>query len=213
MFQITADLSSLSKAQREAVADFILTFPQLTDDEVDEGLAPFSFEPSPDEIFALPAPALGPALVTDNDRLDKAGLPWDERIHSSSRVKTADGLWRKKRGVDEAVVTQVEGELKALMRIPAPVSATVQNSIPIPPVTIMTSVPAPPPPPAVDDRQAFVNLITLASQAIGAKTLTQEQLTAAVVAAGVPSLPLLGNRLDLVPQVASTIQALIAAAQ
>lgn len=242
MLQITAGLSSLTKAQREAVAAFIITFPQtietIEDDEDAVTIPAFSVvdEQSPENAFAgpVPAAATGPVLVaTGDDRLDKSGLPWDDRIHSSSRVKTADGLWRKKRGVDDATVTHVEAELKALMGLPAPPQAPVSGvtqpmqaesiSVPNPPASIVpTAVPVPPAPtavptavtvPTVDARQAFVNLISTASAAIGAKKLTQEQLTAAVVAAGVPSLPLLGNRLDLVPQVALTVDALIASAQ
>src|SRR5690606_17225438 len=39
---------------------------------------------------------------------DSAGLPWDERIHASSRATVADGTWRKKRGVSPEEVAAVE---------------------------------------------------------------------------------------------------------
>lgn len=209
MFQITTDLSSLSRAQREAVASFVLTFPQLDDDDDLASVEGLSDQPSPEEVFA----ATG---TGDNDRLDKTGIPWDERIHASSRVKTSDGCWRKRRGIDDATVATVEAELKALMAIPQlPITTQGIAIVPQPPVAVtqeIAAVASVPAPPAVADRVAFVALITLASNAIGAKKLTQEQLTGAVVAAGVPSLPLLGNRLDLVPQVQATVEALIAAA-
>jgi hypothetical protein len=111
-----------------------------------------------------------------------------------------------KRGVDPALAVQVEGELKQLMALPGVVQAI---PAPPPPVTV-AAIPAPPVTAAVvEDRQAYVKLISKASAAIGAKTLTTEQLTAAVVAAGVPSLPLLANRLDLVPQVMAAIETMI----
>lgn len=228
MVSITADLSLLSKEQRESVANFVLTFPssvvEVEDDDVvlpcfalpSEVVEDIEEETTPEAAFSAVTEPAAPVLVPENnDRLDKNGLPWDERIHASSRAKNADGSWRAKRGVDDATVAQVEGELKALMAIPsAPVPPAPE---PVEPIATTVVPPAPlpvpaaplPPAPAADDRAAFVNLISRASSAIGAKTLTQEELTAAVTAVGVPSLPLLANRLDLVPQVAATVEAYI----
>lgn len=45
--------------------------------------------------------------------LDSRGLPWDERIHSSSKDKGKDGVWRRRRGVDPAIEAAVEAELYA----------------------------------------------------------------------------------------------------
>lgn len=228
MMQVTADLSILSQEQRESVANFILTYPSSVapmDFEDDDVVLPAFTLPSevieddereettPEAAFsAVPEPA-GPVLVPENnERLDKNGLPWDERIHASSRAKNADGSWRAKRGVDEATATKVVSELSALMAIPsAPVPVA---AAPVEPIATTVVPPAPlpvpaAPAPAADDRAAFVNLIARASSAIGAKTLTQEELTAAVQAVGVPALPLLANRLDLVPQVAATVEAYI----
>lgn len=44
---------------------------------------------------------------------DSTGLVWDERIHASSKALNADGTWRTKRGVDKALVAEVEAELRA----------------------------------------------------------------------------------------------------
>lgn len=241
MMQITAELSNLNRAQREAIANFILSYPEtiVEQQEEDEELVQIPAftvapeEPSPTEAFtpAPPAPA-GPVLVPSPPAavpsVDKSGLPWDERIHASSRSFTADGYWRKKRGVSDGLVTEVETQLRSLMALPSPpasgatqpTQATV-SSVPIPPAPIaQTTVPAPPAAsaapsvatvPTGDGKSAYVQLISKASAAIVAKQITQEQVNAAVNAAGVPSLPLLANRLDLVPQVAATIDTLIAA--
>lgn len=50
--------------------------------------------------------------------LDGEGLPWDARIHASSKAKLAKAPngWKKKRGVDAAIVAQVEAELRAAMQ-------------------------------------------------------------------------------------------------
>lgn len=59
----------------------------------------------------VPLPPVGaptPAVLTGGD-LDSRGFPWDERIHAATKTKTQDGVWKRKRGVDEALVKQVEG--------------------------------------------------------------------------------------------------------
>lgn len=50
--------------------------------------------------------------------VDAKGLPWDHRIHASSKAKNADGSWRAKRGVDAALVASVEDELRIIQRNP-----------------------------------------------------------------------------------------------
>lgn len=43
--------------------------------------------------------------------IDINGLPWDERIHSSSKNKNADGSWRGRKGVPPGTITKVKAEL------------------------------------------------------------------------------------------------------
>lgn len=236
MLQLSADLSVLSTSQRKAVADFIIAFPHSTPEHNEEFVSIPAFttadedddSPAPEQAFTAISSNLGPMPVpipVDNDRLDKAGLPWDDRIHASSRVKTADGCWRKRRGIDDATVATVEGQLKALMGIPAPVAAVpppppnptsaVDSTFPAPVAAanvVPTAIASAPPAPTTD-RNAFVHLITRAGEAIAAKKLTQEQFTAAVKAIGVESIPLLANRLDLVPQVSVILDSYLASAQ
>lgn len=53
---------------------------------------------------------------TDSTALDKNGLPWDSRIHSTAKSFNADGTWKYLRGIDrEFLVPQVEAELRAAM--------------------------------------------------------------------------------------------------
>lgn len=76
--------------------------------------------------------------------LDKNGLPWDERIHSSSKNMNADGTWRYLRGGDVDLRAAVEAELRAKMA-----NAETPPSPPAPPAAENGSdVPPPPPPPA-----------------------------------------------------------------
>jgi hypothetical protein len=43
--------------------------------------------------------------------LDVHGYPWDDRIHSSSKSKNADGSWRGRKGVPPPTITKVKAEL------------------------------------------------------------------------------------------------------
>ena len=56
--------------------------------------------------------------------LDKDGLPWDERIHSSSKKQTKKGVWSKRKNLEDGVFEQVIAELKR-STLAGPVAATV----------------------------------------------------------------------------------------
>lgn len=57
-------------------------------------------------------PQTAPVVKTDVE-VDSRGLPWDARIHSSNKERGKDGVWRRRRGVDEAIEAQVEHELRS----------------------------------------------------------------------------------------------------
>jgi len=63
-----------------------------------------------------------------DDKLDSNGLPWDARIHSSSKAKIKDGSWKKRKGVDASTVATVEAELRALMAIPVETVKSVEET-------------------------------------------------------------------------------------
>jgi hypothetical protein len=223
MLRIILKPATLNTAERAAIADFIVNYPSAEIEQPAEIPAFAEYveaddaDEAPDEVFtpAHATPAVAPTGVT----LDTAGLPWDARIHTGSRAMNADGSWRRKRGVDEATIATVEGELKALMSVPVEPASNVLPFTPAPSVHIETSpipevaqasaVPAPPPPPPTDP---FIGLIERISSLVGAKAITMEQAQAAIVAAGGVSLPLMVSRPDLIPQVLSAINALVTAA-
>lgn len=64
-----------------------------------------------------PAPVITPGVAAvgavANVDLDATGLPWDERIHASTKTKKADGSWTKRRGVQDSEYMAVEAELRA----------------------------------------------------------------------------------------------------
>jgi hypothetical protein len=47
-------------------------------------------------------------------QVDADGLPWDERIHSSNKKKTAKGVWVARRGVDDITRMGVVNELRGV---------------------------------------------------------------------------------------------------
>ena len=66
------------------------------------------------------APTASGAAPTANApavELDKTGLPWDERIHASTKSKLKSGEWKEKRGVDPALIASVTAELRASYRL------------------------------------------------------------------------------------------------
>lgn len=75
--------------------------------------------------------------------VDKHGVPWDARIHSTpANLSAGSGEWRRKRGVQESLVSTVIQEMTAAGRIRVP-----QTPAP----TVTPTVPAAPPPPVIAD--------------------------------------------------------------
>ena len=65
--------------------------------------------------------------------VDSGGIVWDERIHSGSKKKNADGKWKLRKNVDENLVKQVEAELLARnagLGVTAPVAQSDLKDIP-----------------------------------------------------------------------------------
>lgn len=165
--------------------------------------------------------AAAAAFGGDVPERDANGLPWDHRIHSSSKARVADGSWRKMRGVDPALVATVEAELRALMA--APVAAA---DVPPPPAAAEPAAPAqvPPPPPAQAAAAALTSvtqapadapvtldlLLTEIGQAIMHKVVSSAELSEVCQRHGVANTGLLVSRKDLVPQVAADFRALVA---
>ena len=135
------------------------------------------------------ADAEADATITLTPTVDTEGLPWDARIHSSSRnVVKATGAWKLIRGVDAALVEQVKAELRAAV---APVAVAVVPATPAPSVEETTppstvvhdpSVVTPPAPP-VDEVVAPVTAYPELMQAITKRAATGGLLPADVATA------------------------------
>lgn len=158
-------------------------------------------------------PVANPATGVE---LDVKGLPWDSRIHSREKTKLANGAWKYKRGVEDKVIADVEGELRNLMAIPAPTGIVAPPPlVPAEVVIVPPSIAVAPVPPAIiappanPSSEPFPALMTKVASAIAARKLNQAQVIAIVQQQGVQSLPGLIQRPDLIPNIEALIDAQI----
>lgn len=140
-------------------------------------------------------------------------VPWDARIHSGTPTKLAKKPhnWKKKRGVEDSLVAQVEAELIQAMQAspanpvePAPVAETagpapVETAAQPAPVAQPATTPAQPA--ATGGVTTFPELMA----AITSKAIDQATVLAAVNKQGLQALPLLAARPDLIPAVAAEL--------
>lgn len=102
--------------------------------------------PTPPAPPSAPTTASAPASPTPAGTevfRDKAGVPWDGRIHSTGRtINEGDGLWKKKKGVSAQLVAQVTSELLAAK--PAAAAAPFTAPAPQPAAPVPAAAPAAP---------------------------------------------------------------------
>jgi hypothetical protein len=162
----------------------------------------------------MPSPPPPPPMQGPGIDVDAAGLPWDGRIHASTRAKNVDGTWRSRRGVDDAIVSTVMEELRVTMGAPAVEPPPVV--IAPPPPSVGSVVPPAPPAsstptesagaaPIASPSNLFPALMRRITEAFTSGALTQATIQQAVAKAGVPSLPMLASRPDLIPAVAAEL--------
>lgn len=76
--------------------------------------------PMPPSVASVPAPPstvpevpAAPSTSAPSGELDVNGLPWDGRIHASSKTRNADGSWRQRRNLSPVTLETVMAELRA----------------------------------------------------------------------------------------------------
>lgn len=120
----------------------------------------------------------------DAGLVDINGLPWDKRIHSSSKGKNQDGTWRYLKGGDKTLRAKVEADLKSTIGAsPATVTVAPVATIPLPGM-----IPLPlAAPPANPQFTAFVAFIAQNTKSDTNPTgrLTDEWVKATLLANGV----------------------------
>lgn len=94
------------------------------------------------------AAALSAHAATGPVDLDAEGIPWDARIHASTKVKTQKNVWKARKGLnDDTLVNRVKAELRAQVAqsaAPLPVTPPAA-SLPVAPVAPSVPMPASPP--------------------------------------------------------------------
>lgn len=139
----------------------------------------------------------------DNGVLDVDGLPWDERIHSTSKAKTKEGKWRIRKNLDKDMLKTVTAQLKGTMQATAPVQITHSEPAPATP-----AAPAVPDfTPVVDS--PFVQFATfIAENSAPNGPLSPEWVQQCLTNYGVPGgdLQNLAHRPDLIPVIHSAIK-------
>lgn len=100
--------------------------------------APTAGAPAAETSAVISPASVSPGATVERDA---ENFPWDERVHSETKKKNADGTWRYRRNLDPAQKAAVYAELKA--------QHGVQVSLPQPPAGIAGAVPVPAPAPPV----------------------------------------------------------------
>lgn len=145
--------------------------------------------------------AAAPTAAPTTPAVDAKGFPWDHRIHASSKALNADGTWRAKRGVDAALVAQVEAELRTPLTVPTlnqPDPAAVFGAAPAP---APVAAPAPSATPTT-----MAELMPRVSNAVVAGKLTPTALGDACMQVGLANVIALNAAPQLVPQVFAVLQ-------
>ncbi len=129
-----------------------------------------------------------PAVELDHD-----GLPWDARVHARTKTKTADGRWKLMRGVDKVKVEKVNQELE-------------QAAI----------APPPPPPQVICNEVApldFPQLMEKIMEVVTSKKMDHQQVLDIAKSFGLPSIPVIPTRPDLIPAIGAAIDNFILGAK
>lgn len=94
----------------------------------------------------VPAPVPEPEAVLDGQHeVDSAGQKWNPEIHSSTKSKTQDGLWRRRKSTATPVVPMPPAAPAVVAEVPLPPVApapAIPMPMPMPPATVASVVDA-----------------------------------------------------------------------
>ena len=139
-----------------------------------------------------------------------------ERIHASSRAKIADGSWRMKRGVEPALVAEVEAQLRGQSHGSAALDAdalklAAMGADPgplLPAVPLPPAAPAPAPLPPAAPELTFGIVASRIGKAVTAGTLSGNVLSVKLAELGFPDgLHTVNSRPDMWQTVLDTLGA------
>lgn len=179
---------------------------------------PSPIPPAFNPFAKTPAPAIPPVLTEDVTtelkgseynfaEKDRAGMPWDKRIHSRTKSQTSDGKWRYQRGIDDAAIAVVEAEIKQAMgAAPNPALATIPPAEIPAPTPIVPPIPAPIPHVEFD----FPYFMDRVGHLVHTKIITQAEVNEVLISFGVPNIPSLPTVPDAITKVCNRINEIAA---
>ena len=158
------------------------------------------------ETASTPAP---PAAAPEGVDVDREGIPWDGRIHSSAKTKLVKGdTWKIKRGTDPALVEQVKAELKTTMAAapatPAAPEASAETKEPDPKAVFGEGSDVPELP---ETPMSFPEILEIITERQAAGTLQQTDLDVILEGKGIPNIGMLASRPDLISEIAEELEA------
>lgn len=133
----------------------------------------------------------------DGLNIDSEGLPWNARIHSSSKAKNKDGSWKRMRGLDDATYNSVVIELRDTMSIKdseysEPCSEPEQPNI-NPSEVFKQKVEYP------ISNITYLELVSILGQATKENRIDNARIQEAVTGVGLAAFTQLAVRIDLIP--------------
>lgn len=183
---------------------------------------PVTVENVPEHTVVTSVPS--PEPVSD---VDARGMPWDARIHASTKTQKKDGTWKAKKGVDQALVAQVEAEhmggsvanpeqpaLQASGMVAPGVTPEMVNNTPPAPVNAPVENPAPAPAtgmfaPQADGAPSFAELFQQITNRVAnpADQLSEGTVKAICINHGITNAADLATRPDLIASFAQQVAA------
>lgn len=196
--------ATLTRAPSSAAAGAPSTVPAAPTSTITPPPAPPGPAPSTAGQVAAPQGAAVQPPPASGVETDSAGMPWDKRIHASTRGTNKDGTWRQKRELDPTVKTNVEAELRGLLALNAAAGSPVP---PAPPATAGESAALSPPP---SDGGGFAALLQeVVGPGLATGKLTIEQCDAAAAKHGVANWSQVVLTPKLVPAIRAELEAIV----
>lgn len=161
--QMAVVLESLPEAKKKSASDELISDLNAGNNASNQIPSPTPpAPPAPPAVTAaasIPAPPAAPQAPAPGivGEVDADGIPWDGRIHSSSKKKTADNRWKVARNMDPELVRKVRAELIALRDAANGGAPPAAPAAPAPAPVVSMTAPQPPAPPAAPP---FVNTLT-----------------------------------------------------
>ena len=92
-------------------------------------------------VASIPSTDASASPANNGAEVDSEGNVWDVRIHSGGKSTIANGTWKLKKGVDKALVDQINAQNRQLLATPLP-SAAPSNVVSLPGASAIAELPA-----------------------------------------------------------------------